>query len=113
MDVHRAATVIEPPPQPRFLLLQLHHAITPNASMAKLNQESRINLALVELRTNKNQSVKAIADRFELPRSTLRDRLNGTTPRPETRPNRQKLDKEEEEAIIKRLLYIDDRGYSG
>lgn len=81
--------------------------------MSKLNQESHINLALLNIRANKNQSVKATASRFKLPRSTLRDRINGTKPRSETRPNCQKLDKEEEEAIVKRLLYMDDRGYSG
>ena len=61
----------------------------------------------------KNQETSAIreaARRFEVPESTLRSRLCGTTFRANSRANSHKLTEIEEESLQKWVLSMDSRG---
>jgi predicted XRE-type DNA-binding protein len=75
-------------------------------------QEARIVLAIEAIRTTKKLSQRSAAKLYKVPLSTLSDRMAGRTPRPETKANRQKLSKLEEEVIIRYILDLDSRGFA-
>ena len=82
-------------------------------STAKLvKQEGRIQLAISDLKTQKVSSVKAAAELYRIPRTTLRDRLNGAQHRPEARANGLILTAAEEESLVRWILSLDQRGAS-
>ena len=74
------------------------------------NQEGRFLLAIQALKLAQFQSVQAAAKAYDIPRSTLRDRIDGMASRRDSTPNSQKLTPKEEEAIVKYLLDLDSRG---
>jgi hypothetical protein len=73
-------------------------------------QEGRILLAIQAFKNQEISSVREIAREFDVPRSTLRDRLSGRTTRSTTRANSQKLTSYEEESLQKWILSMDSRG---
>jgi transcriptional regulator with XRE-family HTH domain len=75
-------------------------------------QEVRIILAIEAIRTSKKLSQRSVAKIYRVPLSTLSDRMAGRTPRPETRPNNQKLSKLEEGVIVRYILDLDSRGFA-
>ena len=73
-------------------------------------QEGRILLAIQAFKNKEISSIREISRRFDIPRSTLRDRLSGHTERSTTRANSHKLTEIEEETLRKWILSLDDRG---
>ena len=75
-----------------------------------IEQEGRILIALSDLSNKKILSVRAAAALYQIPRSTLRDRLNGSKHRPEARANGLQLTAAEEESLVQWALSLDRRG---
>ena len=62
--------------------------------------KAQIILAIKAIRTSKKLSRRSIAKLYKVPKTTLRDRIAGQTPRSETRPNCYKLSELEEQVIV-------------
>ena len=75
-------------------------------------KEARIILAIEAIRSSKTLNARTAAKLYRVPRTTLRDRMAGRTPRDETRPNRHKLTTLEEEVICRNILELDSRGFA-
>ena len=75
-----------------------------------IEQEGRILLAIRAIKNQEISSVRGAARRFEVPESTLRDRLHGHQFKPEARANSHKLTQFEEESLVKWILSMDLRG---
>ena len=80
--------------------------------MSVITQESKIILAIEAIRTSKKLSRRKAAKLYEVPFSTLNDRMNGHLPLLERRPANIKLSKLEEEVIIRNILDMDSRGFA-
>ena len=74
------------------------------------NQEGRIQLAISSLKNSQIPSVRQAASIFQVPETTLRRRLHGTSTRSEKRANCHKLSQNEEESIVQWILSLDQRG---
>ena len=70
------------------------------SSRKSIEQEGRILLAIEAIRKKEITNVREAAARFEVPRTTLRDRLSGHTYRNTTRANSHKLTQLEEESLV-------------
>ncbi|ESZ89461.1 hypothetical protein SBOR_10155 [Sclerotinia borealis F-4128] len=57
-------------------------------------------------------SHRSAAKLYNIPETTLRNRMNGLTPLQECRPPTQKLTKLEEEVILQYILDMDTRGFA-
>ena len=77
----------------------------------KAIQEADIILALQEIKENTSLLLRAASLIFNVPRSTLYDRVAGKLFRRDCRPNLKKLNPTEESAIIKHILDLDKRGF--
>ena len=75
-----------------------------------IHQEGRILLAIEAIQNKSVSSVTAAARVYDVPRSTLRDRVNGALAKPTTRGNRLKLTQLDEDLLTKWILSMDDRG---
>lgn len=73
-------------------------------------QEGRILSAIQAIQKHEISSISLAARTFNVPRSTLRDRLSGHTERSTTRANSHKLTATEEESLEKWILSMDLRG---
>jgi hypothetical protein len=76
------------------------------------SQEARIILAINAIRTSRKLSCRAAAKLYNVPKSTLADRIAGRTSRNETKANCHKLTKLEEEVIVRNILDLDTRGFA-
>jgi hypothetical protein len=83
----------------------------PNTTQSPCN-EADILLAISALNQRQIQSVKHTAATYNVPKSTLRDRLAGKAARRDCQPNSKKLTKPKEEAIIAHILDLNSRGFS-
>lgn len=79
--------------------------------MSTQSQEARIILALQAIRTNQKMNVTRAAQLYNVPRSTLRDRIKGRHHISEIRNQNLKLTSSEEETIIQYILDLDSRGF--
>jgi hypothetical protein len=84
--------------------------IRTQSSQNRTEQEGRILLAIQAFKNQESASLREIARVFNVPRSTLRDRLSGHTERSATRANSFKLTEIEEESLRKWILSMDSRG---
>jgi helix-turn-helix, Psq domain. len=75
-----------------------------------IHQEGRILLAIQALQKKDIPSVAAAARVYNVPRSTLRGRVNGALSKPTTRANNVKLSQKDEDILTKWILSMDDRG---
>lgn len=75
-----------------------------------IEQEGRILLAIEAIKNKEIQSVHEAAYRFQVPRTTLRDRVNGRQNRSEKRANGHKLTQVEEDSLKQWILSMDTRG---
>ena len=75
-----------------------------------IEQEGRLLLAIQAIKKEEIRSIRETARRFNVPESTLRTRLRGTTNRAETRPNSHKLTQIEEKSLKTWILSMDARG---
>lgn len=73
-------------------------------------QEGRLLLAASDLQNKIIPNIERAAKIYNVPRTTLRDRLNGTQERSQTRANNHKLTEFEEESLVKWILDLDKRG---
>jgi hypothetical protein len=84
--------------------------IRQQTSRNSIEQEGRISLAISAIQKQEISTISEAARRFEVPRTTLRDRLHGKTFRSETRANNHKLTQTEEESLLRWILSMDLRG---
>ena len=75
-------------------------------------QEARIILAIEAIRSSKKLSRRKAAKIYEVPESTLRLRINGSTSLPERRLVNTNLSDLEEQIIVNYILDRDSRGFS-
>jgi AraC-like DNA-binding protein len=80
------------------------------SSQNSIEQEGRILLAIQAIQNKEISSVREVARRFNVPRSTLSTRLNGVQNRAISRANSQKLTDIEEDSLQKWILSMDSRG---
>jgi hypothetical protein len=73
-------------------------------------QEGRILLAISALKNNQIRNISEAARVYNVPRTTLRRRLDGHIFRPEARANGHKMTQNKEESLIRWILYMDQRG---
>ncbi len=74
--------------------------------------EGRISLAIQATKGPKKLSLRYVAQTYEVPFSTFRDRLIGCQPRAGRRDKHRLLTKAEEEEIIRHVIDLDARGFS-
>ncbi|KAJ5336427.1 uncharacterized protein N7506_004449 [Penicillium brevicompactum] len=87
--------------------LSLLNCLSVNAFVAE--QEGRILLAIQAIKKQEIATIALAARTFNVPRSTLRDRLSGRTERTTTRANSTKLTEIEEESLRKWIFSLDNR----
>ena len=75
-----------------------------------VHQEGRITLAIEALNQGHCKSVRAAAELFDVPRSTLQYRINKHPARRDTRPASCKLTETEESTLVQWILSMDERG---
>ncbi|KAJ5300123.1 hypothetical protein N7508_007366 [Penicillium antarcticum] len=82
-----------------------------NQNRQKLaQQEGPLLLAIRAIEKGEIKSIREAARIFNVPRSTLRGRVNGQTFRPDTRANNHILTVQEEESLVKWIFDLDYRG---
>ena len=79
-------------------------------SRNSIEQEGRILLAISAFKESQIPTVRQAARHFQIPESTLRRRLHGTTTRSEKRANGHRLTRNEEETLLHWILSMDRRG---
>ncbi len=84
--------------------------IRSRSSKNSTEQEGRILLAIQAFKNQEISSIREVARRFHVPRSTLSTRLNGIQNRATLRANSSKLTEIEEESLEKWILSMDLRG---
>ncbi|OQE11327.1 hypothetical protein PENFLA_c072G04132 [Penicillium flavigenum] len=84
--------------------------IRSRSSQNSIEQEGRILLAIQAIQKKEISSIREVARRFNVPRSTLSTRLNGVQNRAISRANSQKLTDVEEDSLQKWILSMDSRG---
>ena len=75
------------------------------------SQEGRILLAIQAIKQGHIKDVKSAAVTYDIPRTTLRRRIQGMTYRRDCTPNSQKLTPYEESALVQYILDLDSRGF--
>lgn len=75
-----------------------------------VRQEGRILLAIQAIQNKSTASVAAAARVYDVPRSTLRDRVNGALAKPTTRAHNHKLTQLDEDILTRWVISMDDRG---
>jgi hypothetical protein len=84
--------------------------IRTESSQKSANQEGRILLALDDIKNGRVKSIRAAAELYDIPRSTLQTRANGVVSRADIRPNGHKLTQYEEDSLTEWILSMDSRG---
>ena len=80
--------------------------------MSEQSKEARIIMAIEALRSNPKLHVFKAAKTYDVPRTTLCERMNGTTFKSEIRPQNRLLNALEENVLLKCIIELDDRGFS-
>jgi hypothetical protein len=76
------------------------------------SDEAGIQLTISSLNKKQFKSVRAAAQTFNIPRTTLRERRAGVSARRDCQPNSKKLTQLEEQVIISHILDLDLRGFA-
>ena len=84
--------------------------IRTQSSQKRTEQEGRVLLAIQAIQKQEIPAIREAARIFEVPETTLRRRLNGSTNRAFSRANNLKLTEIEEESLRKWILSLDSRG---
>jgi hypothetical protein len=77
-----------------------------------LQHENRLQLAIEALNSGQIKRIKVAAATFDVPYSTLQNRLQGRVSRQQSQVGHRKLHPTEETAPIRRIESMDDRGMS-
>jgi hypothetical protein len=80
--------------------------------MATFCKESQIILAIKAIQRSGKLSRRKAAAIYSVPEATLRHRMKGRTPKPESRPAAHRLTITEEEALVQYILDLDVRGFA-
>jgi hypothetical protein len=80
--------------------------------MHDLSKECRLLLAINAVRSNLRFSIRYAVTFYEVPATTIRDRMASKPPRADSENGRAKLTKAEEDAIVRYVLDLDLRGFS-
>jgi predicted XRE-type DNA-binding protein len=72
--------------------------------------KSTLQLAIQATIKDYNKSQRRVVAAFSVPRSTLQDQCTGALSRRDREPNSKKLTKLEEEALVQRILNLNQRG---
>lgn len=73
--------------------------------------EGRLSLALQAYITHQVPSLRAAANAYDVPFETLRERHLGIHPRAQTLANSRKLNNNEEQLIVEKILYLSKQGF--
>lgn len=79
--------------------------------MRERNNEARVVLAIDAIQKSDALSRRAAAKLYNVPETTLRDRMSGAAPIANRRPSAQVLTALEEEAVVQYILDLDARGF--
>ena len=79
--------------------------------MSSESQEARIILAIEAIRTTRKLPAARAAKLYNVPRTTLVDRMKGRVAKPEKRNGRHQLTLAEEETLVQHILDLDSRGF--
>lgn len=74
-------------------------------------KEARLLLAKHSIQNHQVSSIKKTAFLYDVPRTTLRDRLQGTRPQNEANARKRKMLPSEEQALVNWILDLDRRGF--
>jgi hypothetical protein len=77
-----------------------------------LPREERIQLAIEALDSGQIRSIRSAATTFDIPSTTIHNRLRGRVPRQEAQVTNRKLSSTEEEALVQWIDSMDQRGMS-
>jgi hypothetical protein len=72
--------------------------------------KSTLQLAIQATIEDRDKSERRVIAAFSVLRSTLQDQCTGALPRRDREPNSKKLNKLEEEALVRRIIELDQRG---
>jgi hypothetical protein len=75
-----------------------------------VEQEGRLQLAIQALKRHEIQSIRRAAEVYNVPRSTLQDRLSGHLFQPELRNHMHRLNETQESALVQWIISRDTRG---
>ena len=73
--------------------------------------EGRISLALQAYTDNQISSLRATANTYDIPFTTLRERHLGVLSRKETTPNSRKFTNNEEQVLLQKVLQLSADGF--
>lgn len=76
-----------------------------------IGTRKNIQLAIRAYRKGETSSMSAMAEKYGVPYSTLRDRLNGAQDRQSSHEPMQLFTKQEEKAMVRWCNHLDDRGF--
>jgi hypothetical protein len=82
----------------------------PQRNMQRTYDEGNLSLAIQATQANAPDSIKHPNRVFNVPETTLRGRRAGKPSRRDCKPNSKKLDKLEEEALVRWIFELDQRG---
>jgi hypothetical protein len=82
----------------------------PQRNVQQSYTKSTLQLAIQATIEDCDESERRIIAAFSVPRSTLQDQCTGALSRRDREPNSKKLTKLEEEALVQRILDLDQRG---
>ena len=79
--------------------------------MPSNSKEASILLAIQAIHSNPKLNITRASKMYNVPRSTLRDRIAGCLPKTEVRNARHNLTLTEEETLVRYILDLDSRGF--
>ena len=79
--------------------------------MQAQSKEARIIIAIISIRASRNLSIHAAAKIYNVPYTTLADRMKGRIPKTDYRPVARSLTEIEEDFIVQHILDLDLRGF--
>ena len=77
-----------------------------------LSYDQRFDLAITAIQTSQISSIRHASKLYEVPFTTLRDRLSGRITRHNAQINNRKLTTTEEKALLQRVKSLDNNGFS-
>ena len=75
--------------------------------MNSQSKEARIFLIIQTIRTNPEMSIRRVTKTYDVPRTTLRNRMESRTPKTEKRNTQHNLTPIEEETLVQHILDLD------
>ena len=94
------------------MTLHIQHAFFPLLAMHSQTQDARVLLAIKAIESTRKLSRRAAAKLYNVPKATLRHRINGRTTMADRRPANQLLTEIEEEVVVQYILSLDAQGFS-